>query len=336
MSIWRTLLETAIHAPSPHNVQPWRVRVRSELEADLLIEKRRTLPKEDVTGSFIILTMGLFIEALSILASNRSYRLRYELYQEPSQYTAEMIEKTEAELLPFARLSLEANSAKPSPYPDTLFLKRRTSRISLLPERVTDEAQHALSEMAREWGQRYEQITDAQMIERILEQNTLALFEDLNAPGYHDEIVEWFRFTARSARSTRDGLDYRCMNTSRTAFWAVARFPRLLQLGLTRPLLKKIYRKQAGTVPVIGILAGPFWKPESAFETGRFLMHFWLEMAKRNLYIHPYGNLVTNHQAAEWCLKETGIIDIWLIFKIGYSKEPPRSFRRLVEEVLID
>jgi nitroreductase len=71
MSIWKTLLETAIHTPSPHNVQPWRLRIVSDESADLLIEKRRTLPKEDLTGSFIILTMGLFIEALTILAANR-------------------------------------------------------------------------------------------------------------------------------------------------------------------------------------------------------------------------------------------------------------------------
>src|SRR2546426_3306205 len=106
MSVWKLLLETAIHAPSPHNVQPWRVRILSELRADLLIEKRRTLPKEDPTGSFIILTMGLFIEALRILAANRSFKLHYELYQAPSQFTPEHIAKAEGELLPFARLSL--------------------------------------------------------------------------------------------------------------------------------------------------------------------------------------------------------------------------------------
>src|SRR2546426_9373595 len=61
MSVWVTLLETAIHSPSPHNVQPWRVRVRNDHEADLLIDSTRTLPKEDPTGSFIILTMGMFI-----------------------------------------------------------------------------------------------------------------------------------------------------------------------------------------------------------------------------------------------------------------------------------
>ena len=125
------------------------------------------------------------------------------------------------------------------------------------------------------------------------------------------------------------------MNTSRTAFWLVARAPQLLKFPVMRPLLKRIYRRQLGTVPTIGMLAGAFWKPEDAFQTGRFLMRFWLELARHDLYIHPYGNLVTNHAAAEWCERETGVPDIWLIFKIGYSTEPPMSFRRSVEEVLL-
>ncbi|HJZ80672.1 MAG TPA: hypothetical protein VKD91_10005, partial [Pyrinomonadaceae bacterium] len=76
--------------------------------------------------------------------------------------------------------------------------------------------------------------------------------------------------------------------------------------------------------------------PSKAFTTGRFLMRFWLETARHNLYIHPYGNLVTNQQAAHWMLEETRIPNIWLVFKIGYSAEPPKSYRRSVEEILLD
>lgn len=162
------------------------------------------------------------------------------------------------------------------------------------------------------------------------------MFEDLNVPAYHDEIAEWFRFTDRSSRQTRDGLDYRCMNSSRLSFWLAARAPQLMQLPLTGALLKKVYRRQLGHVPTIGMLAGPFWEPETAFETGRFLMRFWLELAKHDLYIHPYGNLVTNKAAAAWTLKVLGVPQIWLIFRVGFSTVPPRSYRRTVEEVLVD
>jgi hypothetical protein len=348
MSIWRTLLATAIHAPSPHNVQPWRVRILSDDRAELLIEKRRTLPQEDPTGSFIILTMGLFIEALRILAANRSLKLSHELYQPASQFTPHHIARAEGELLPFAKLSLRHDegpgeqAAVPletlpnSGYADSLFDIRRTSRISLSPTRVTDETAHELSGLAREWGHRYEQVTDGEIIERILERNIDAVFEDLNAPAYHDEIVAWFRFTDRSSRRTRDGLDYRCMNTSRLSYWLGARFPKLMQLPIARPILQSTYRKQLGTVPTIGMLAGPFWEPESAFETGRFLMHFWLELAKRDLYIHPYGNMVTNKSAAAWCRETVGVPHIWLLFRVGFSEAPPQSYRRSVEEVLVD
>ena len=339
MSVWKTLLETAIHAPSPHNVQPWRMRILSDDRADLFIEKRRTLPKEDPTGSFILLTMGLFIEALRILAANRSLTLHYELYQAPSQFTPEHIAAAESELLPFARLSLSREESSDQRirecYDDALFLTRRTSRISLRPKHVPDEAVQALGNLAHDWGQRYEQITDTEIVERILERNIDAIFADLNSPAYHDEIVSWFRFTDRTSLRTRDGLDYRCMNSSRLSFWLAARYPKLLQLPLARPLFAKVYRRQLGVVPTIGMLAGPFWEPESAFQTGRFLIHFWLELAKRDLYLHPYGNLVTNKSAAEWCRRALGVADIWLIFKVGFSAEPPKSHRRSVEEVLV-
>ncbi|HEX6718012.1 MAG TPA: hypothetical protein VF088_12915 [Pyrinomonadaceae bacterium] len=339
MSVWKTLLQTAIHAPSPHNVQPWRLRIHSDESADLFIEKRRTLPKEDPTGSFIILTMGIFIEALTILAANRSFKLHYQLYQSQSEFTPEHIAKTAVDLLPYARLNLgpgEQTHQIDSGFDDSLFLTRRTSRISLLPQGLPDETIEALSKLADDWGQTYKQVTEPETIEQILNRNIDAVFEDLNAPAYHDEIVEWFRFSACAARQTRDGLDYRCMNSSRISFWLAARFPQLMELPVTRPMLKKIYRKQLGNVPTIGLLSGPFWQPDSAFESGRFLMRFWLELAKRDLYIHPYGNLVTNKAAAEWRLQRLGIPDVWLVFKIGFSKVPPQSYRRSVEEVLVD
>ncbi|MCA1615124.1 MAG: hypothetical protein LC800_13520 [Acidobacteria bacterium] len=336
MDTWIEILQTAVHAPSPHNVQPWRVRLLSDGEADLLMEKRRTLPKEDVTGSFIILTMGLFIEALAVLAANRSYELTYRLHHEPSAYTPEKIERAEGDLLTFARLRLrQVSGLRPSGFDDALFLKRRTSRVTLSPAPVPAEAARALADLARAWGQRYEQFSDSPLIERVLARNTDALFEDLNAPGYHDEIVEWFRFTDRAARRTRDGLDYRCMNTSRLAFWLAAKLPSLLRSAALRPVFRRTYRRQLGTVPSVAVLAGAFWRPEEAFETGRFLLRFWLEAARHNLYIHPYGNLVTNRAAAGWCLRELGVPDIWLIFKIGFSAVPPKSYRRSVEEVLI-
>ena len=335
MSVWPSLLESAIYSPSPHNVQPWRVRLVNETEADLFIDSARTLPKEDPTGSFIILTMGMFIEALRLLAAHDGLRLEHTEYHEPSWYAQEIIRTHEQTFFPFARMRLVNDSNVRTPFNPETFLKRRTSRISLKHDPIPAAVHEELQTLAREWHQRYEQITDPKTIERILAKNTDALFEDLNNPDYHDEIVTWFRFTDKAARTHRDGLDYRCMNTSRTAFWASAKLPWLLQTPGSRQILAKVYRSQLGRIPTIGLLAGDFWQPESAFKTGSFLMQFWLALTKYDLYIHPYGNMVTNKAASRWLNSETGVPDIWLIFKIGYSDEPPQSYRRSLQEILL-
>jgi nitroreductase len=332
--LWRTILETAIQTPSPHNVQPWRVRLLSQLEAELFIDGARTLPKEDSTGSFILSTMGMFVEAIALLAAPRGYTLDYELSHAPEWYAETIIYGGQTGLLPFARLRLSPCSPRENLYPDSLFLQRRTSRICLTPTPIEDTATAGLTKLATQWGHRYQQITDAGQVEKILAQNTEALFEDLNNPAYHDEIVSWFRFTDRAAKRHRDGLDWRCMNTSRMGFWLAAKVPKLLLFPPTRSILRRQYRRQLGVVPTIGLLAGKFFQAASAFETGRFLIRFWLETARLGLYIHPYGNLVTNPSAANWLAETTQLQNIWLIFKIGHSEAPPKSYRRSLEEAI--
>src|SRR5256885_7605317 len=175
MSVWKQMLETAIYAPSPHNVQPWRLRIVSNDTADLLIEKHRTLPKEDPTGSFIILSMGLFIEALTIVAANSSLKLNFQFYRPLSEFTPEHIAKAEGELLPFASLTLSPQSARENSdsgnYDNALFLTRRTSRISFKPQPIPDEIVTTLSDLARAWGQTYKQVTAAETVEQILNRN---------------------------------------------------------------------------------------------------------------------------------------------------------------------
>ncbi len=334
MNHWAKLLETARHAPSPHNVQPWRLRPVSDDEAELCIEKRRTLPKEDVTGSFIILTMAMFIETLDLVARLHGLRVDAALVHEPAWYSARHLATIHDAILPFAHLSLRS-STEPAPFTEDLFRARRTSRLRLAPDPVPAEAVQALQDVARRWGHRYSQVENSAVIERLLKCNTAAVFEDLNTPDYHDEIASWFRFTDRTARRSRDGLDHRCMNVAGLELWAVTRAPGLLRLPIATGLLAKRYRRQIGPVPTLGVLAGGFWKPDEAFEAGRLLIWFWLETARRGLYIHPFGNLVTNPRAAATCKTMIGLDDIWLVFKIGRCSEPPASYRLSVEEILL-
>lgn len=336
MNVWHEILEIAAHAPSPHNVQPWKVKILSATAAELFIDSTRTLPKEDTTGSFIILSMGIFLESLSLVAAQKGLKLSYELLREPAWYAPAILEIKNPTLLPFAKMKLVQGGKTEDFYEEQLFFKRRTSRLSLLPKGVPPEISVNLRNLAAQYDQQYVEIIDNQKIERVLGRNIEAVFDDLNSHDYQEELVSWFRFSDKESAEKRDGLDYRCMNSSKFNFKLAARHPRLLQVPGVRQIMKRSYRRQLGTVPTIGALAGRFWDPRDALQAGCFLMRFWLETAKFDLYMHPYGNLVTNKSASVWWRNETGILDAWLIFKIGYSTEPPKSHRLPLEKILIN
>jgi nitroreductase len=333
--LWHSLLTVACCSPSPHNVQPWRVRILCADSAELFIDGTRTLPNEDHTGSFLLSAMGMFLEALSLAATEPGFRMDVELPQTAAWYAERISDKDFKGLTLFANLRLIRDAGAAALYPPALLLVRRTSRISLRRDAVPQESVDTLSRLATAHGHQYRHVTNTNDIEAILSQNIRAVFHDMNVPAYHDEITEWFRFTDRSASWHRDGLDWRCMNLSRAEFWLSARMPWVLLFPPARFFFKRRYREQLGNVPAIGILSGDFFLAENAVESGRFLLRFWLEVTRLGLYLHPYGNMVTNPEACAWLENKTGVRKPWLVFKLGYSDAPPKSFRRNLEDVLI-
>lgn len=322
---WESLIQTALRTPSPHNTQPWRLRIKDDRCAILYMEKARTLPDEDLTGHFLRCAMGMFLESLRVISANAGLTLRHTLIESPDVTVA---------LLPFAELELEEGS-KASPYPDDLFQARMTSRLPNNGVRIESSVTDLLKKTAPELGQRYDQLDDSNLIEAIIQENIRAVFHDLNVPTYHDEIACWFRYSDEEAQAKADGLDYRCMGVPAIQLKMMRGLPQIMRWPLTRDFFRRTYRLQIGEVSHIGIISGPFFDDLAAVGAGAYLMRFWLELARQKLFIHPFGNLVTNPQAKARIHELTGIDDIWLVFRIGYTDTPPQSYRRLLNDVLI-
>ena len=291
-----------------------------------LIEKRRTLPKEDVTGSFIILTMGLFVEALRLVAARHGLALDEEWVHEPAWYAAENLERVGQALIPFARLRLRGDAPPAPEIADVtaLLAARRTSRLPYEPTPVAAEAGARLAAIAQRWGHRYAQTSDARRIERLLAFNIEAVFEDLNQrPPASRGLYEQGGSSMEVRVNIITDFTAGCLSHM---FWLPPASP------VPAPTISiEIPAFQLWT---LGFLCGPFWDPRDAAATGRLLLHFWLECTRLGLSIHPYGNLVTNRPTAARVRAETGLDDIWLAFKIGHSAPPPASRRRAVEEIL--
>ena len=73
-SPWHAIAPCAQRCPSPHNTQPYRLKIANEREAEVVFLPRRGLYVADPLGRFTWLTAGVFVEICSIAAHSLGYR----------------------------------------------------------------------------------------------------------------------------------------------------------------------------------------------------------------------------------------------------------------------
>lgn len=325
---WESLVEVARWAPSPHNTQPWRLAPTDERRADLFMQRSRTLPDEDSTGHFLICAMGIFIEALRIVAAHRGWSLTAAPPPTPAAKAA-----ADSDRLPFATLHLTPGAPAPE-HPISALLERRTSRLPTLPRPIPPATIESLLAIARKGDLDLTISADADLIASTLDENVRAVFHDLGVDAYRRELCRWFRPTDRAASRSRDGLAARCFRLSAVEMWTIRRAPRLLRAPVLAPIFRRAYRRRIGACHAMLFLRGPFFESRAAERAGATLLRLWLAMHTAGLTLHPFGNLVTNLPSRRRIESLIGHDQLWLAARIGFTALPPRSERRKTEEIL--
>jgi hypothetical protein len=328
---WKTLLQYARWSPSPHNVQSWKIKIRSAKKADVYIDKNRTFPILDVTGSFIVLGMGLFIEMLNITAQNYGAEIRVK-------YTSHNPNKGKEKLMHFAALTLVPSVKKPA-YDKKLILQRRTSRLQYDNKNVPVAVLKKVASVMRRFDNDFSFTQDKEEIGWALALNANTVFYDYRLPEARRELGKWTRSSMTSAKKHRDGLAAYAMNVPSPVFWAFFHTNGILALPPFKQLLFSEYLKSMSGTKTIGWVQGDFTSFDGAVRCGRMLANVWLELTKHSTYLHPFGSMITNKQAKRE-FKEHFNIDekdkeLWLILRIGKSEKPPRSLRLDMEDILL-
>jgi hypothetical protein len=329
-AVWTQLVEDARFAPSPHNTQPWRVRLRSEHEADLEVPVDRLLPVEDPDGRFLTAGVGIFLEALDVAAAARGLALRYEPFY--PQLGAHAAEPCLA-----ARMRLEPRGDEQAP-PIELLHRRRTARGRYdgraAPEEVLDE----LAAIAREFGHEARFTSDLALVDWIVALNADTLFEDLREDDRRAEIAAWTHFSDRRAERAGDGFSPTCLGFAGPLVRLLFRYHRLCEPAPIRALLRRLYLRGTGGAATVGWIAGPWTTPAEQLEAGRMLMRLWLAVTSHGLYLHPFGSVITNPVSHARLADRISVDDqgreLWLLLRLGFCAEPPRSARRPAAEMI--
>lgn len=323
--VWESILSVARHCPSPHNVQPWCLNIDQDGGAELYIDGGRTLPFADSTGSFVLSAMAMFLSYLEASAQNRGFML-----------TSQVEDVSEMDLTAhrplFASLRLEYRpELGPSRFSDADLIRRKTSRKPSLKRSVSADVLRSIEDLVAGYGYEMKVVNEQAEISHILMADIKALFADIGDPRYFGELKPWLRLGDK--RYCRDGLHYTVMNLPPPLYAFMKRFPQAVSVTGLAPILSQIYRAQLGHCEHIAIISGKFWKREDSLRAGRMLIDMWLTLSGHNIFIHPFGNLVTNLSARSEVESKTGVQGMWFVCRLGYTDEPEPSNRLAISEI---
>lgn len=325
-------------APSPHNTQPYRLRVVDQDRADVVFVPRRGLWVADPLGRFTWLTAGIFVEICSIAAHAQGYELD-AVFDHSPMYPNGDVETPQT----VARLRL-SRAGKPIPDIDArLILDRHTSRLPYDGTACPPEVIAELGREAARFGHAFETRSDSEAIRWVVELNKQALFHDLDDDDVRNELVRWLRFGAREEDLLNDGLSSRCLTFNEALLRSFFFQHRFWTLPGVRNVVGAIYGATMKGIGTIGWLRGRYRNSEDWVAAGKVMIRMWLILTSHGLYWHPYGSVITSEAARRNMIEylrlpaESGEEDmVWLLLRLGRSPEPPPSRRLPVQAILLE
>jgi len=330
--VWQQILPYAQTYPSPHNSQPMRVRLRGDTMA-LYYDLDRGLPAESFGVAFGHVCAGVFVEIVRIAAAGLGYELEERLELRPIDFGAAN------RLHPLGTLRLVKAERALGDLDPVLIMRRRTSRLPYEPRPVPEAVLARAAAEAQPFGYRLHSTTDPKLVKEVIYVNQRTLFYDLSDPAVRHELSSWLRYSRQQAEATGDGLSAECldlpgpvMKLFMTQYW-------VWQLPLLGRLVKWVYLHSMRGVAQVAWLVGPFAGPADYMRAGRCLMRIWLELTEAGVYLHPFGSVIANERAHREFCELVGEAErggmAWMLFRLGYSREPPRAHRRPLSEMVL-
>jgi len=331
--MWKELLNYAYTYPSPHNSQPLKVKIINEEKAEVYYDKKLGLPAESFGIAFGYVCAGVFLELLKITAANMGYHIEEKLSYKEMDFTSSEY------LHLIGELTLKKLSHAQEQFTLADIEERQTSRLpyerAFAPQEVIDEA--------KKEAEKYEYIlhitTDEKLVKEIIYVNQRTLFYDLEDIHVRNEIRGYLRYSQKEAAEKKDGLSAECLDVPGMLLKFLMEHYAVWSWPLVGSCIKYVYLNSMKGVPQIAWLTGPFKNNGDYLRAGRCFIRIWLIFTKHDIYLHPFGSVITNPRAhKEFCnlvgeKEQNGMA--WMLFRFGYSKKPPKAFRRELKEMIV-
>ncbi len=318
--IFLKLVRSAVKAPSGHNSQPWKFACEGDvitIEPDF----SRALPVVDPDKHALYISLGCALENTLIAAAYYGYRCRTTINTSSDKTTIQI------------KLSQTEDRRHGELY--TMIGKRQSSRGAFTEVPLSSISLETLRTAGTMEGVTVKLFTGRDMIRRL----EPFIIEGSNRQNrekhFKKELISWMRFSEKEAMRSGDGLWMASMglpNMGRMAGSFIMN--RFVSAKSEARRWQKLLVQTAG----LALFLAEQYNPEGWIRLGQAFQRFGLTAAKLDIS-HSHVNApceettVRKKMMTELNLKEGTPC---LVIRFGYSKPMPYSFRRPIENVIVN
>lgn len=312
------IIHYGIQAPSGHNTQPWKFRVQ---QSTILIypDYNRKLSVVDSDNHALFISLGCALENLVIAANHLGYREKIEYYFDGNDDCIQV--------------ALTPDCSGDSSKLFDQIEKRQVTRSNFTVKQIPEQELNALIAMAKEenTGVLVFHRNEFDTLIPFIEEGNLLQFRN---KSFKRELMSWVRFNDATARRTNDGLRGASMGHPSAPAWLGKLFFNLFDSA------EKEMKKTTGLIRSSSLLL-LFLALKNNKDTWVKLGRSYERVALKATALgikHAHINMPCEEVTVRRKLKKKlGIKteEPLLLIRLGYAAALPKSYRRPLEEVIV-
>ena len=311
-------------APSGHNTQPWILTINCPQRWTIGSNKSRWLPAVDPDNREMMLSIGAFIETLSVAAGMYGYEAEIDVIGKDN-FSSEIAE-------------VRLIKGKQTSAIEELIKERRTVRKHLLKSTISGEDINHL--VGTNTNAVFYYPLNSKEGAYLSQASLLANKTQVYREEAQIELANWIRWTDREAREYGNGLTPESMEMEGLVRWYAKNFFN------NKDVLGKTFKNETLTLVEEQVQNCAGWLVVKSngstvvdlINAGRVLQSVWLSAHEKRIAFHPMTQVLEETPWRAELAKELGHSgSIQFVIRIGYIKEyfQPVSLRMPMDKIIV-
>lgn len=306
------IVKYAVKAPSCHNTQPWRFKIRDN-QIYLLPDFTRTLPVVDKDNHALYISLGCALENMILAAKEFSYETNIEITG--SEHNPQIL----------VTLCYEPEARKSELF--GYILKRQVRRNKYSSAKIPDNLSYELFNDLQDEGVRVKLFLSGSEIRGLIPYIVEGTRRQFSDEAFVDELIRWIRFSEKEAMLKGDGILAASLGLPNTGrFIGKIVIKNFISAGSEARRMEQLAEASSGLALFLAEQNDPY----HLIKLGQVFQRFGLKAAKYNISHSHLDMPCEDHEVREKLISDlhlNGLTPLLLI-RFGYSEPMPYSFRK--------